>query len=76
MSGGVRRGWLMAALAVAVVALVGSIAAVAARSGGNAPTVFQRPGVPGDSGYGPGMMGGDPARRCSPNGSAACTPVR
>jgi len=58
---GTRRGWLIAALALAVLALVGSLVAVAAGVGrttaaGNGPRGYVTGTGPG--GYGPGMMSG------------------
>ncbi|MCU7731002.1 hypothetical protein ODJ79_45430 [Actinoplanes sp. KI2] len=57
---GARRNWLIAALAVAVLVLAGSIAAVAATAG-RGPAVTSGRAGPGNGsawGYGPGMMGG------------------
>ena len=52
------RGWLVAALVVAVGLLGGSIAAVAAGVGRSSATFWQGPGVSDGAGPGPGMMGG------------------
>ncbi len=52
---GVRRGWLVAALVVVVLALAGSVAAVAAGVG---RTSSAREPARSQTGYGPGMMGG------------------
>jgi hypothetical protein len=51
------RGWLVAALVVAVALLGGSLAAVAAGVGRGGATFWPGSGVSDGGGYGPGMMG-------------------
>lgn len=65
MSGGARRGWLIAALTVAVLVLVGSVTAVAVGVSRSGLAPFPRQTASGSQGYGPGgygpgMMGSKP----------------